>query len=78
MSDETEPLPPEATEPEPMPEPAPLEVAQSEPPPVVDTDALLATALETIGRLMADSNRRIVRDQIKVDGVWYSIEVARP
>ena len=62
MSDETEPLPPETTE----------------PPPVVDTDALMATALETIGRLMADSNRRIVRDQIKVDGVWYSIEVARP
>ena len=85
MSDDTEALPPEApVEPAPELPPETEAAAPAEPEPELvshpelDAEQAMAMSLATIGRLLADSNRRIVREQMKVDGVWYSIEVARP
>jgi hypothetical protein len=79
--DEVEALPPAApveAAPELPPETEAAAPAEPEPAPALDADELMTLALATVGRLLADSNRRIVREQVKVDGVWYSIEVARP
>lgn len=59
----------------------PSDAPPVEPPashPALDREQAIANALAVLVRQVGSSDFRIVRRKVKVGGVWYVVEVARP